>query len=156
MRSHTFERADNKQLKAVIRGLPTDYDQKERYSELKGFVFEPSHISILRNRNNNTNMPLFLLVLKTNEENKQIFQITNIGFFRVVIESLKGSSMPPQCYRCQEFYHHSRLFNTAPKCLKCSGSHLTADCKNPLNPQLNVQTAAEVIRPIFQDAPATP
>ncbi|GFY62691.1 nucleic-acid-binding protein from transposon X-element [Trichonephila inaurata madagascariensis] len=37
--------------------------------------------------------------------------------------------MPPQCYRCQEFFHHSRLCNRAPKCLKCSGSHLTAECK---------------------------
>ncbi|GFS70244.1 nucleic-acid-binding protein from transposon X-element [Trichonephila clavipes] len=129
MRSHTFEMANSKQLKAVIRGLPTDYDQKEIASELKGFGFEPSHISILRNRKNNTNMPLFLVVLKRNEENKQIFQITNIGFFRVVIEPLRGSSMPPQCYRCQEFYHHSRLCNRAPKCLKCSGSHLTSDCK---------------------------
>ncbi|GFT94705.1 nucleic-acid-binding protein from transposon X-element [Trichonephila clavipes] len=132
MRSHTFEMADNKQLKAVIRGLPTDYDQKEIASELKGFGFEPSHISILRNRKTNSNMPLFLVVLKKNEDNKQIFQITNIGFFRVVIEPLKGSSMPPQCYRCQEFYHHSRLCNRAPKCLKCSGSHLTADCKKSM------------------------
>ncbi|GFW83916.1 nucleic-acid-binding protein from transposon X-element [Trichonephila clavipes] len=132
MRSHTFEMADNKQLKAVIRGLPTDYVQKEISSELKGFGFEPSHISILRNRKTNSNMPLFLVVLKKDEENKQIFQITNIGFFRVVIEPLKGSSMPPQCYRCQEFYHHSRLCNRAPKCLKCSGSHLTADCKKSM------------------------
>ncbi|GFX50481.1 nucleic-acid-binding protein from transposon X-element [Trichonephila clavipes] len=37
--------------------------------------------------------------------------------------------MPSQCYRCQEFYHHSRLCNRAPKCLKCSGRHLTAECK---------------------------
>ncbi|GFY40086.1 nucleic-acid-binding protein from transposon X-element [Trichonephila inaurata madagascariensis] len=85
MRSHTFEMADNKQLKAVIRGLPTDFDQKEIATELKGFG--------------------------------------------VVIEPLKGSQMPPQCYRCQEFFHHSRLCNRAPKCLKCSGSHLTAECK---------------------------
>ncbi|GFY62887.1 RNA-directed DNA polymerase from mobile element jockey, partial [Trichonephila inaurata madagascariensis] len=129
MRSHTFEMADNKQLKAVIRGLPTDFDQKEIASELKGFGFDPSHISILRNRKTNTNMPLFLVVLKRTQENKEIFHITNIGFFRVVIEPLKGSSMPPQCYRCQEFFHHSRLCNRAPKCLKCSGSHLTAECK---------------------------
>ncbi|GFY50924.1 nucleic-acid-binding protein from transposon X-element [Trichonephila inaurata madagascariensis] len=129
MRSHTFEMADNKQLKAVIRGLPTDFDQKEIATELKGFGFDPSHISILRNRKNNTNMPLFLVVLKRKQENKEIFHITNIGFFRVVIEPLKGSQMPPQCYRCQEFFHHSRLCNRAPKCLKCSGSHLTAECK---------------------------
>ncbi|GFU20560.1 nucleic-acid-binding protein from transposon X-element [Trichonephila clavipes] len=134
MRSHTFEMADNKQLKAVLRGLPTDYDKKEIASELKGFGFEPSHISILRNRKNNTNMPLFLVVLKRNEENKQIFQLTNIGFFGVVIEPVNCSSMPPQCYRCQEFYHHSRLCNRAPKCLKCSGSHLTADCKKSTKP----------------------
>ncbi|GFX50466.1 nucleic-acid-binding protein from transposon X-element [Trichonephila clavipes] len=37
--------------------------------------------------------------------------------------------MTPQCYRCQEFYHHSRLCNRSPKCLKCSGRHLTAECK---------------------------
>ncbi|GFV77799.1 nucleic-acid-binding protein from transposon X-element [Trichonephila clavipes] len=129
MRSHTFEMADNKQLKAVIRGLPTDYDQKEIATELKGFGFSADHISILRNRKNNTNMPLFLVVLKRTQENKEIFHVTNIGFFRVVVEPLKGSSMPPQCYRCQEFYHHSHLCNRAPKCLKCSGGHLTAECK---------------------------
>ncbi|GFT98255.1 probable RNA-directed DNA polymerase from transposon X-element [Trichonephila clavipes] len=39
--------------------------------------------------------------------------------------------MPPQCYRCQEFYHHSRFCNRAPRCLKCSGGHLTSDCKKP-------------------------
>ncbi|GFS98704.1 nucleic-acid-binding protein from transposon X-element [Trichonephila clavipes] len=103
--------ADNKQLKAVIRGIPTDYDQKEIATELKGFGFDADHISILRNRKNNTNMPLFLVVLKRTQENKEIFHVTNIGFFRVVVEPLKGSSMPPQCYRCQEFYHHSRLCN---------------------------------------------
>ncbi|GFY69438.1 nucleic-acid-binding protein from transposon X-element, partial [Trichonephila inaurata madagascariensis] len=129
MRSHTFEMADKKKLKAVIRGLPTDFDQKEIATELKGFGFDPSHISILRNRKTNSNMPLFLVVLKRTQENKEIFHITNIGFFRVVIEPLKGSQMPPQCYRCQEFFHHSRLCNRAPKCLKCSGSHLTAECK---------------------------
>ncbi|GFS29712.1 nucleic-acid-binding protein from transposon X-element [Trichonephila inaurata madagascariensis] len=119
--------ADNKQLKAVIRGLPTDYDQKEIASELKGFGFEPSHISILRNKKTNTNMPLFLVVLKRNEENKQIFHITNIGFFRVVIEPLRPHLCLPVLSR-QEFYHHSVL-NRAPKCLKCNGSHTKSPAK---------------------------
>ncbi|GFV83518.1 nucleic-acid-binding protein from transposon X-element [Trichonephila clavipes] len=156
MRSHTLKMADNKQLKAVIRGLPTDYDQKEIASELKGFGFEPSHISILRNRKTNSNMPLFLVVLKKNEENKQIFQITNIGFFRVVIEPLKGSSMPPQCYRCQEFYHHSRLCNRAPKCLKCSGSHLTADCKKSMKSPAKCANCGGPHPPNFSGCPSNP
>ncbi|GFW56133.1 nucleic-acid-binding protein from transposon X-element [Trichonephila clavipes] len=51
-----------------------------------------------------------------------------LDFFRVAVEPLNKSTMPPQCYRCQEFFHHSRFCARAPKCLKCSGGHLASDC----------------------------
>ncbi|GFY48648.1 nucleic-acid-binding protein from transposon X-element [Trichonephila inaurata madagascariensis] len=127
LRSHTFEMAHNKQLKVGIRGLPTDFDQ-ELLSELHAFGFKPNHISLLRNRKTNTNMPLFLVTLPKCPENQDIFNIKTIGFFRVVVEPLNKSTMPPQCYRCQEFFHHSRFCSRAPKCLKCSGGHLTSEC----------------------------
>ncbi|GFX57854.1 nucleic-acid-binding protein from transposon X-element [Trichonephila clavipes] len=127
MRSHTFEMAHNKQLKVVLRGLPTDYNQ-ELMSELHTLGFKPNQISLLRNRKTNTNMPLFLVTLLRNPENKGIFNIKNIGFFRVSVEPLNKSTLPPQCYRCQEFFHHSRFCARAPKCLKCSGGHLTSEC----------------------------
>ncbi|GFY16048.1 hypothetical protein TNCV_340971 [Trichonephila clavipes] len=59
MRSHTFEMAHNKQLKVVLRGLPTDYNQDTLMSELHTLGFKPNHISLLKNRKTNTNMPLF-------------------------------------------------------------------------------------------------
>ncbi|GFX47776.1 nucleic-acid-binding protein from transposon X-element [Trichonephila clavipes] len=120
--------AHNKQLKVVLRGLPTDYNQEELMSELHTLGFKPNHISLLRNRKTNTNMPLFLVTLLRNPENKGIFNIKNIGFFRVSVEPLNKSTLPPQCYRCQEFFHHSRYCTRAPKCLKCSGGHLTSEC----------------------------
>ncbi|GFV32495.1 nucleic-acid-binding protein from transposon X-element [Trichonephila clavipes] len=46
----------------------------------------------------------------------------------VSVEPLNKSILPPQCYRCQEFFHHSRFCTRAPKCLKCSGGHLTSEC----------------------------
>ncbi|GFX31501.1 nucleic-acid-binding protein from transposon X-element [Trichonephila clavipes] len=128
LRSHTFEMAHNKQLKVVLRGLPTDFNQEELMSELHSFSFQPNHISLLRNRKTNTNMPLFLVTLPKSPESRGIFNIKTIGFFRVAIEPLNKSTMPPQCYRCQEFFHHSRFCARAPKCLKCSGGHLTSDC----------------------------
>lgn len=73
-------------------------------------------------------MPLFLVVLVKNTVNRGIYNITNISCFRVKVEPLKKSTMPPQCYRCQEFFHHSRLCNRTPKCVKCGGSHLTRVC----------------------------
>ncbi|GFW03298.1 nucleic-acid-binding protein from transposon X-element [Trichonephila clavipes] len=63
LRPHTFEMAHNKQLKVVLRGLPTDFNQEELMSELHSFGFQPNHISLLRNRKTNTNMPLFLVTL---------------------------------------------------------------------------------------------
>ncbi|GFT06637.1 nucleic-acid-binding protein from transposon X-element [Trichonephila clavipes] len=94
MRSHTFEMAHNKQLKVVLRGLPTEYNQEELMSELHTLGFKPNHISLLRNRKTNTNMPLFLVTLLRNPENKGIFNIKNIGFFRVSVEPLNKSTLP--------------------------------------------------------------
>ncbi|GFT94728.1 nucleic-acid-binding protein from transposon X-element [Trichonephila clavipes] len=128
LRSHTFEMAHNKQLKVVLRGLPTDFNQEELMSELHSFGFQPNHIFLLRNRKTNTNMPLFLVTLPKSPESRGIFNIKTIGFFRVAVEPLNKFTMPPQCYRCQEFFHHSRFCARAPKCLKCSGGHLTSDC----------------------------
>ncbi|GFX28830.1 nucleic-acid-binding protein from transposon X-element [Trichonephila clavipes] len=128
MRSHTFEMAHNKQLKVVLRGLPTDYNQEELMLELHTVGFKPNHISLMRNKKTNTNMPLFMVTLLRNPENKGIFNIKNIGFFRVSVEPLNKFTMPSQCYRCQEFFHHSRFCARAPKCLKCSGGHLTSEC----------------------------
>ncbi|GFW85572.1 probable RNA-directed DNA polymerase from transposon X-element [Trichonephila clavipes] len=120
--------AHNKQLKVVLRGLTTDFDQEEFMTELHTIGFQPNHISLLRNRKTNTNMPLFLVTLPKCPENKGIFNIKTIGLFRVAVEPLNKSTMPPQCYRCQEFFHHSRFCARAPKCLKCSGGHLTSEC----------------------------
>ncbi|GFS63757.1 nucleic-acid-binding protein from transposon X-element [Trichonephila clavipes] len=104
MRSHTFEMAHNKQLKVVLRGLPTDYNQEELMSELHTLGFKPNHISLLRNRKTNTTMPLFLVTLLRNSENKGIFNIKNIGFFRVLVEPLNKSTLPPQCYDAKNFF----------------------------------------------------
>ncbi|GFS66902.1 putative RNA-directed DNA polymerase from transposon X-element [Trichonephila clavipes] len=85
--------AHNKQLKVVLRGLPTDFDQEEHMTELHAIGFNPNHISLLRNRKTNTNMPLFLVTLPKCPESKGIFNIKTIGFFRVAAEP----SINPPC-----------------------------------------------------------
>ncbi|GFT30640.1 nucleic-acid-binding protein from transposon X-element, partial [Trichonephila clavipes] len=62
-----------------------------------------------------------LRVFPTSAEEHRIIQ-------KVSVEPLNKSTLPPQCYRCQEFFHHSRFCTRAPKCLKCSGGHLTSEC----------------------------
>ncbi|GFT80944.1 nucleic-acid-binding protein from transposon X-element [Nephila pilipes] len=103
LKSHTLEMQNQKQLKVIIRGLPIDYNQEEIIEEIKNQGPIPEHISLLKSRRTNTNMPLFLVVLNKNPVNQDIYNIVHIGYFRIKIESLKKNTMPPQCYRCQQF-----------------------------------------------------
>ncbi|GFW49350.1 RNA-directed DNA polymerase from mobile element jockey [Trichonephila clavipes] len=132
MRSHTFEMAHNKQLKVVLRGLPTDYNQDKLMSELHTLGFKPNHISLLKNRKTNTNMPLFLVTLVRNPENKGIFNIQNIGFFRV-----SGGHLTSEC---------TKSAKAPAKCANCSGPHPAnfSGCpKNPINTKTTKTKAAK-------------
>ncbi|GFW04404.1 RNA-directed DNA polymerase from mobile element jockey [Trichonephila clavipes] len=128
LKSHTYEMAGEKQFKTVIRGLPSDFDVDEIIQELGTHNITPEYVSVMRNRKQNKNMPLFLVVSRKCPANQAIFQVTSIGYYKIKVEPLDKNSMPAQCYRCQLFYHHSRFCNREPKCLKCSQSHLTRDC----------------------------
>ncbi|GFU03915.1 nucleic-acid-binding protein from transposon X-element [Nephila pilipes] len=97
MKSQTFEMTHQKMFKVVVRGFPADYDTNEIINELKYFGFNPDHVSVLKNKKSNSNMPIFLVVLKKLEETQDIF---NIGYFIVKIEALKKNTMPAQCSRC--------------------------------------------------------
>ncbi|GFY41789.1 hypothetical protein TNIN_172211 [Trichonephila inaurata madagascariensis] len=61
--------------------------------------------------------------------------------------------MPPQCYRCQEFFHHSRLCNRAPNVSNArEPSHRRM--QKSQNPQQNVKLRWTSPSQ-FQDAPTT-
>ncbi|GFV65841.1 uncharacterized protein TNCV_1255951 [Trichonephila clavipes] len=116
MRSHTFEMPPP--LKVVLRGLPTDYNQEELMSELHSLGFKPNHISLLRNRKTNTNMPLFLVTLLRNPENK-------------------GGHLTSEC---------TKSAKAPAKCANCSGPHPAnfSGCpKNPINTKTTKSKAAK-------------
>ncbi|GFU45319.1 RNA-directed DNA polymerase from mobile element jockey [Trichonephila clavipes] len=66
LKSHTYEMAGEKQLKTVIRGLPSDFDVDEIIQELGTHNITPEHVSVMRNRKQNKNMPLFWIELGNN------------------------------------------------------------------------------------------
>ncbi|GFX24347.1 probable RNA-directed DNA polymerase from transposon X-element [Trichonephila clavipes] len=67
LKSHTYEMAGEKQLKTVIRGLPSDFDVDEIIQELGTHNITPEHVSVMRNRKQNKNMPLFCVKYKFGE-----------------------------------------------------------------------------------------
>ncbi|GBM54990.1 Nucleic-acid-binding protein from transposon X-element [Araneus ventricosus] len=128
---HTFELDEERQLKVVIRSLPSDYPSQDILDTLKSFQFKPTQCHPLKHRKTNTNMPLFLVTLPKSADSKEIFQLTNIDHFRVKVEPLKRKTTSAQCYNCQDFFHHSRFCLRDPKFLKCAGKHATQSCQKP-------------------------
>ncbi|GFS63754.1 uncharacterized protein TNCV_1127921 [Trichonephila clavipes] len=123
MRSHTFEMAHNKQLKVVLRGLPTDYNQEELMSELHTLGFKPNHISLLRNRKTNTNMPLFSVTLLRNPEKK-------------------GGHLTSEC---------TKSANAPAKCANCSGPHPANFSGCPKNPINTKTTKTKASKNVWQE-----
>lgn len=74
-------------------------------------------------------LPLHQLSFEHSEDNKRIFDIKFIAHQKVEIKNIKINPLRvPQCFRCQGWMHTQAYCNKPPKCVKCSGEHLTNLC----------------------------
>ncbi|GFQ89841.1 nucleic-acid-binding protein from transposon X-element [Trichonephila clavata] len=129
LEGYTYMLPEDKKLRAVIRGLPVDMPPMEIISDLatQGFQIEECHNMV--SRKTGAPMPLFMLSMERTEQHKTIFRkVTSIGFVKVIVEILRKKYGPPQCYRCQGFFHSSKFCTRTPRCVKCAGNHLAKEC----------------------------
>ncbi|GFQ72098.1 nucleic-acid-binding protein from transposon X-element [Trichonephila clavata] len=89
----------------------------------------PSYCHVMTNRKTHLPMPLFLVSLPSNEDNRNIYNISDVCSVKVTVEILNKKPGPAQCYRCQGFFHNSRYCTRNPRCLKCGKPHLTRDLR---------------------------
>nr|XP_018910285.1 PREDICTED: rho GTPase-activating protein gacF-like [Bemisia tabaci] len=64
---------------------------------------------------------------------EKIFEIKTIANMRVMIEPIPSNSplTPIQCKKCQGYNHSSNFCNYPPRCVKCSGEHMSFLCEKP-------------------------
>lgn len=129
--AHSYDLPEERELKIVIRGLPIDMPEKDIFSHLMEFGFAPVHISRLRHRSQMKNMPLVLVRLPKTPKSQEIFQLAELSYFKIKIETLRRKQGSPQCYRCLGFFHNSRHCTRPFRCVKCGGNHQTnsTECK---------------------------
>ncbi|GFR21876.1 nucleic-acid-binding protein from transposon X-element [Trichonephila clavata] len=134
LEGYTYMLPEDRKLRAVIRGLPIDMPPMEIISDLatQGYQIEECHNMV--SRKTGAPMPLFMLSMERSEQHKSIFQnVTSIAFVKVIVEILRKKYGPPQCYRCQGFFHSSKFCTRTPRCVKCAGNHLAKECEKELN-----------------------
>ncbi|GFV52560.1 nucleic-acid-binding protein from transposon X-element [Trichonephila clavipes] len=109
LESYTYILPEDKKLRLVIRGLPTDMSPIEIIGSLAGKNITVNECHIMTSKKTGKDMPLFLITMDKTEENKAAYHVTEIGYMKVTIESLRPKYGPPQCFRCQGFFHSSRF-----------------------------------------------
>ncbi|GFQ71939.1 nucleic-acid-binding protein from transposon X-element [Trichonephila clavata] len=128
LEGHTFSLPEDKKLRAVIRGLPTDTDPSEIIAELKAHNICVEECHNMTNRKSGAPMPLFIIICTKSINNRGLFKIKELNNMKIVVEILRKKYGPPQCFRCQGFFHSSKYCTRAPRCVKCAGDHLTKAC----------------------------
>jgi hypothetical protein len=74
-------------------------------------------------------LPLFHVKLALKNNNHDIFNISTLLHYIVVIEKPHSKiNDPPQCFKRQAYGHTRNYCCNSPKCIKCGDDHLTADC----------------------------
>lgn len=76
-------------------------------------------------------LSMFMLSFQKDEDIKKIYGIKSILGCKVDIQPLKTSKLIPQCKRCQAYGHTQKYCSKEPRCVKCTGKHLTRDCNKP-------------------------
>ncbi|GFY34699.1 nucleic-acid-binding protein from transposon X-element [Trichonephila clavipes] len=127
LEAFTYQLLDEKELKAVIRGMPADTPPQE-IIDLLTVGITVNECQEMTNRKTGLPMPLFLITLPRNKINKDIFNMTELCYLKIKVEPLRPKLGPAQCFRCQGFYHSSKFCTRNPKCVKCGQTHLTRNC----------------------------
>ncbi|GFQ89628.1 nucleic-acid-binding protein from transposon X-element [Trichonephila clavata] len=130
LEGYTYMLPEDKKQRAVIRGLPTDMPPMEIISDLDKQGFRVDECHSMTNRKTGAPMPLFMLSMERTEFHKSIFRsVTAIVYVKVIVEILRKKYGPPQCFRCQGFFHSSKFCTRTPRCVKCAGNHLAKECE---------------------------
>lgn len=137
---YTYEDKNCRPVKVMARGLHPTCEKEDILADLqeKGFKIIDA-VNILKKDRNTTGdsnqtacrvgLPLFMLTFDRGEKLENIYNITGILNMKVKIEPLrKTSELIPQCKRCQGFNHTQRYCARDPRCVKCTGKHLTRNC----------------------------
>ncbi len=78
-------------------------------------------------------LPLHRVEIESTEHNKEVFEIKELLYTKVVIETPRKIVDIPQCSRCQQLGHTKNYCAKKVRCVKCAGDHLTKDCKKTID-----------------------
>jgi Associated with zinc fingers len=126
---HTYNLPEDRTLKVVFRGVPTDISEEEIANDLTNQGFEVKLVK--RFGTPDRPMPICLVIIRKTINASEIYNITNLFYISIKVETYNKTG-PSQCHSCQRFGHGSNNCSHPVRCVKCGGEHATNVCGKPL------------------------
>lgn len=128
---HSYENKQERPIRVMAKQLHFSCEPEKivEYLSDKGFKIIEA-VNKLRWKNKEP-LNMFMLSFEKNEDIKKIYGIKCILGCKVEIQALKTSKLIPQCKKCQAYGHTQKYCSKEPRCVKCTGKHLTRDCTKP-------------------------
>ena len=94
-----------KKFKVVIRGLDQKIDPHMIQQDLADLGFRALRVVLMHSFKTRLPLPMFLVELEDNAAARDVLKLKSLLYFKVVVEDYRGRKLPPQCSRCQHYYH---------------------------------------------------
>ncbi|GFX76114.1 nucleic-acid-binding protein from transposon X-element [Trichonephila clavipes] len=126
---YIIKRNIDKQIKAVIKGLPSSSKIEDITKDLadEGFVIDSCTQLISKRTKKEHTLPYFLVILPRNDKNSKIFDLAHLSYLQVKVEGYLVRGIT-QCFNCNNFFHTAANCFMKPRCLKCGKEHATKNC----------------------------
>ena len=73
-------------------------------------------------------LPMFLADLEDEKYSRKALTINKLCYFDVTVEEYRSYKVPPQCGKCQAYFHTTSRCTSSPRCRWCGGQHITRQC----------------------------
>lgn len=132
---YTHQNPEEKSLKVVFKYLPVEIKEEELATELQNLGFINPNVFQFKTRDENSGqlkpLPVYSVALPPGKESETVYDIKHILDTKVTVEAYRHKDGPPQCKRCQRFFHTANYCTLPARCVKCGQHHISKDCTLP-------------------------
>ena len=125
---HTFRPKQERSYNVILKGIHFSTPVDEIKEEIEYLGHEILNISNIRDRNTKKPLQMFYICLRQNINNKKIFDCDSLLHTKIKFETPRKRREIVQCTRCQRYGHTKGYCHHSPRCVKCTGLHLTNEC----------------------------
>lgn len=126
---HSYENKQERPLRVMVKNLHSSCIPQRIIEDLQKQNFKIEEAVNKLSWKTKEPLNMFVLTFRNDEDTSKVYGIKSILGCKVEVHPIKTSRLVPQCKRCQAYGHTQKYCSKEPRCVKCTGKHLTRDCQ---------------------------